>query len=555
MTFVVAFLLAGLLPGKIATADGVGILLAPADEQLSETEAAYAEALVGALASRDRRAIYLHAKSPTLRAAGVSIPTVSADDDWTPLSSVLDRIAIQLRLDYVLLTSTRRSPDGTPQSSGLLVARGGASTQLTAADADGMTRRVIRAIADLGPPRDPADLPVEIGAEPVAPPIDDAPPATPEPVPAEEEPPAPTPVEEEPVVPVTVVDEPDLSRDVVDREEVEPIDPTLAAAEEAYEGGNLDAASSLLGDYQREHGASGRAHFLRAKLSLARLEHDRALDHLERAVALDPELVEARVWLARLLAERGLWQKSIEQYERSLEGDPTNLEALLGLARVYRDHGHRRRAIRLLREADDAGQSDPSLLMMLGDLYVAEGEVELAERAFLRTASGETGERRAAALERLGDLYVELRRHRDALSCYLEAAELNPSRASMAQRRYREVMAAADGSVHDALTSGWSVFEDFAESGIGQRELVYRHLSEVQAQLDEALRYADGIRPPAALQADHARRQLAYSLAVEATVSALSYLDLGEESMLERATARHGEALAEFRRLQQSSEG
>ena len=584
VTLAVACTLAMLMPIAAAASEGIGVVLAPANAELSAVEAEYAEMLVGALVARSLSATVLHVNSPLVRAADLKLPAVSATDDWTPLSPVLDRIATQLRLDHVLLTAIDPPAGEAGRITGLLVARGGESARISANDAETMAREVERSIAPLGPPHDTEDQVVPIGTEVVRPRVDEPVaaeepaeveelPAEPvatederalaEPVEAEVERPAPSeevgdrptpPVAvEEPPTPVAVIDEPQLPAPADETEAPKPVDPALAPAEEAYEKGKLDEATELLGDYLQRHGPSGRTHFLRARLSLARLQHEDAINQLQQAVAFEPELVEPRVWLARLLAERGLWQKSIDHYEKALEHEPTNLAALMGLARTYRDHGHRRKAIALLQEADNAARNDLALLMMLADLHVAEGNVELAARSLLRAATFAGGAQRAAALERLGDIYVELGRHRDALGCYLEAAELSPSRTSMAKRRYQEVMAAADGAVHEALTAGWSIFENYVEDSIGQRETVFRHLSDLNAQLDEALRFADGITPPAELRVEHGRRQLAYSLAIEGTVSALSYLDLGENAMLERAVSRHGEALGEFRLLQQSN--
>jgi len=173
----------------------------------------------------------------------------------------------------------------------------------------------------------------------------------------------------------------------------------------------------------------------------------------------------------------------------------------------------------------------------------------LAERYFLRAADAAEGEEEAVAWERLGDLYVKVHRHREALTCYVKAAEVNPSRTSMVERRYTEVMTAADGAVREALTATWSAFEDYAENGIGQREIVHRRLTEMREQLEEAMRFAESITPPGDLSDRHIDRKLAYSLAVEASVLALTWLDLGDDSMLDRADEVHADAVAQFQRV------
>lgn len=550
-----------------AHGDGIGVLLAPAGERMVEVEALYAEAIVTGLVAEGARATLLHEASPMVRASRVSLPSVRAADDWTPLIGVLDRIATRLRLDHVLLTSLRADAEGAT-AAGLLVVRGGEGTQLQAvtgaspaAVAELIAQRALVAAAGLPEPGDAADeelplAPAETAREERSAedrPVADRPVAD---RPGEAEAPAPGPAAGSPVA---VADEPQLEAppapEAGARPSGEPVDDALAAAEAAYDRGEPADAQRLLEASLRESGTTARALYLRARLSLGRQDREAAIGDLQRAVAIDPALADAQVWLGRLLAERGLWQSARTHYERVIEAEPTHLEGLLGLARLYRDHGHRRRAIELLTTADDLGQSHPSVLMLLAELHGAEGNVELAERFFLRAAAVTTGEERAAAWERLGDLYAGLRRHREALTCYLKAAELNPSRVSMVERRYTEVMSAADGAVQEALTSGWGLFEDFAHSGIGEREMVFRRLNELHGQLEEALRFAEGINPPGSLSARHVRRQFAYSLAVEASVLALSWLDLGDDAMLERASEVHEDAVREFERLRAETQG
>ncbi|MFW5866437.1 MAG: tetratricopeptide repeat protein [Armatimonadota bacterium] len=550
-----------------AQADGIGVMLAPAGEQISEEEALYAEGIVAGLVAEGRRVVFLHEGSPLVRTHGVRLPAVTSSDDWTPLTSTLDSLATRMGLDYVLLTAL--NADGQQvRGEGLLVVRGGDGTHVRSEPcvegrdaAEGVAERVMSAMQGLPEPSDRADEVVplapldgrdEVSPDDVptaAPPVtDDAPVAEDDPAPDRGEPalaiadePAPTSEREDEGAPPAAASSP------------APVDDALIEAEAAYEEGHLDDAEALLNASLRESGPSARAYYLRARLSLARRDRDSAIADLKRAAAMDEELVDARVWLGRLLSEQGLWQAAQQHYELAVEVDPTHLEALLGLARLYRDHGHRRTAIELLTTAVDLGQDAPSVLMLLAELHGGDGNVALAERYFQRAAAAATGEQRAIAWERLGDLYLGLHRHREALTSYLKAAELNPSRASMAERRYTEVMAAADGAVREALTVTWSAFEDFAKSGTGEREMVFRQLSEMHEQLNEAMRFAESINPPGDLCERHEDRQFAYSLAVEASVLALSWLDIGDGSMLERADEVHADAVTQFERLSEET--
>lgn len=538
--------------GGTAPVHTLGVLVAPAGEALSETEALSADALVAALVARDLRAAFLHAQSPLLRARGTRLPAIAAADDWTPLGPVLGRLAARLQLDYLALIAI--PPAGADDTAPRLMLVASDGRELTAtlapptAAADARpeafaavaAEEVLSLIDELGEPQPTDDEPVIApGPAPAAP----AEPVAPGPMVIEETAPPATTVET-PAAPAGE-GQPPVEEGPPPAEEADPLGPV----QQAYDRGDYDGALLLLRDLAESLDGDARLHLLRAKVLLAIQARAEAMAALERAVALDPTLVEARVWLARLQAEQGLWQAAVEQYELALVAEPANHEALLGLARVYRDHGHRRKAIDLLTAAVESGQADANTLVLLAELHAAEGELEVAQRLLVQAASLSTGERTAEILERLGDLYAQRRLHREALSCYQRAAEISPSRASMVQRRYLEVMAAADSSVSDALTAGWSVFRDYVDSQLGERELVFRALSGVRAQVEEALQFADSVTPPEALRAEHARRQYAYSLAVEATVAALSYLDLGEAEMKTRAELRHQDAVAEFGEL------
>lgn len=523
----------------------IGIILAPAGEQVSESETLFLDRLSAAVVDAGAQVVVLHNASPLLAAHHASLPAVQASDDWTPLPPVLDRLAARLRLDYIALVAYAPAGADSPACAVLVVARGGASASATpqvvvdeeqewiSAAARSVADAIVALIDEVGAPRDaqveamvapaPAEVDTTGGAA-----EDEVQPAAGEPTASAET--APT---------AEVAEQPDEGGQ----------DDPLAPARAAWAAGDYARAALLLRDFIEQNGPSAEVLLLRARVRLALQQQEAALADLERAVVLDPELVEAQVWLGRLLAERGLWQRAIEHYQRALAVDPTHREALLGLARVYRDHGHRRQAIELLTDAVKAGQSDPSVFLLLAELYQLEREYEQAEAALLQAAAMSSGEHAASILERLGDLYASRKLHREALNCYLRAAEMSPTRASIVQRRYRDVMAAADSSVYEALVAGRSAFDDYASDGIGEREMVFRRLSEVRAQLEEAMQFVDGLPPPKGLEAEHARRRFVYSLAVEATVAAIAYVDLGDAEMKERARTRYADALREFQAL------
>ena len=532
------------LPAAPGTA---GVLPATAGGAPSALEVAYLDALIADLpAATGLSAALLYESSPLVASRQVSLPAIEPGEDWAALEPILSRLAAELQLDYIIATAL--VPGDAGLTARLMIAvRGGGGSQfsfVTRADdltgaADQMARRIADALAaGLPPPRDAEVEPVLVEPAvnpPAAPTAQPAPPTTP---PAEQNQPA--------VTPPTAPTQPTGEQPATEQQP-SPLAPALAA----FERGAYQDALGLVMKAIQEGGATGEAYLLRARCHLALQDQDAAVEDLRAAVERSPELVEAQVRLARILADRGLWQESAEHYQTALEAQPAEREALLGLARLYRDHGHRQRAIDLL-EGSEATATDAGATVLLGDLYAANGDDVAAQVAYLRAVALSDAEGKAATLEHLGDFYVKLRRHRDALTCYLQAAQLNPTRNSIVRRRYEEVMSAADSTVYDELTRSSQEFEAFVTDGNGERELVFASLSAARAQIEEALRFADGITPPDAVAARHARRQFAYSLAFEATVTALSFVDVGGAELRDRALARYKDALAEFEGLRQT---
>jgi tetratricopeptide (TPR) repeat protein len=497
----------------------------------------YADALIAELAgSQGFAAALLHERSPLVLSRQADFPAVGPPAQWPALEPLLAELAQQLQLDYILLTCLSPPADEQAAASlhGLLVVRGGGShrvlfdapradaPRLLATAARSMAQRVISAAKSRLPP--PVDTSAE---EPVAV----------QPAPAETTPTG------EPTEPTPATGEPAPGQTAA---------YSLALA--AFERGDYGAALIALRDAFEQQEPGGPLHLLRAQVYLAMHQEEEALKDLHSAVAASPDLVEARVRLGYALQMRGLWQDAARHYRAALAIDPGSTAALLGLSRVYRDNGHRRKAIQLLEQAVAAAPApgDPKLLVALADLQAGGERPEQAEASYLRALELSSGEAAASTLERLGDLYLKLRRHRDALRCYAQAADpalAGSDRGSMVERRYREVMRAADSTVREELGETWRTLQDYLRDGLGEREQVFVRMSAYQRHLEEAIRFADGVVPPASLEAEHTRRQLAYSLALEATVAGQAYLDLGGEDLLERAQKRRADALVELDRL------
>jgi tetratricopeptide (TPR) repeat protein len=110
---------------------------------------------------------------------------------------------------------------------------------------------------------------------------------------------------------------------------------------------------------------------------------DRAVEEYRTALALDPDLVGARLDLGSALARLGRYQESAETYRQVVEVDPSNLRAQRGEAEALASLGRLREALQLLEEGWRAIPESVELLHALARLLASadDPEVRDGERA------------------------------------------------------------------------------------------------------------------------------------------------------------------------------
>jgi tetratricopeptide (TPR) repeat protein len=87
-------------------------------------------------------------------------------------------------------------------------------------------------------------------------------------------------------------------------------------------------------------------------------ENDEALKALTRSVELNPQVVQSRVLLAKLLARRGDFDGAAVHLVRALALDPENVTAMYQLAQVYQKKGDSLRAKELFAKVSKAKAED-----------------------------------------------------------------------------------------------------------------------------------------------------------------------------------------------------
>jgi eukaryotic-like serine/threonine-protein kinase len=166
--------------------------------------------------------------------------------------------------------------------------------------------------------------------------------------------------------------------------------PINAAAYEAYLRGidlyslnefaaaieMLQKATELEPSYAPAWAHLGRAYTTNASLQFGGREHyEKAQAAYEKAIALNPALVESRIYMANLLTDTGKVEQAVPLLRSALQDSPNNAEARWELGYAYRFAGMLKESV---EECEKARQNNPKVKIsssaMNGYLYLGEYE-------------------------------------------------------------------------------------------------------------------------------------------------------------------------------------
>jgi len=113
----------------------------------------------------------------------------------------------------------------------------------------------------------------------------------------------------------------------------------------------------------------------------------------QRALALDPRFLPARVGLADIYELRGQVERSLAEYRKAVELDPRNPEAHAALGHVLMSYQRYPEAIRCFERGVEIAPNEPHMHLMLTSCYRLNGDFEKAKKslaAYGRLAPGST---------------------------------------------------------------------------------------------------------------------------------------------------------------------
>jgi tetratricopeptide (TPR) repeat protein len=180
------------------------------------------------------------------------------------------------------------------------------------------------------------------------------------------------------------------------------VDPRHARAKAfqgilAYERGDADGAEAALNEALAAGVDLPGIHFTLARCAARRAEHSASLEHLERALAGEPENGMYLYAKAHALTELGRIEDSVAVLGQSIQANPMFPDAWLVLAQIQMNMGQPADAVTNLKEALRVNPGHPALLDCMSRAAFAAGDASIAIDSLTQITEADPGNVVAAA--------------------------------------------------------------------------------------------------------------------------------------------------------------
>jgi len=118
--------------------------------------------------------------------------------------------------------------------------------------------------------------------------------------------------------------------------------------------------------------------YQRGRIHLTQKETSKAMTEFEKAVSLDPRLIDGAMFLGDIHYRDHEWKEAAQSYAMVLQRKPSNYRALIGLAESKFRSGELKEAATLYVKAIDADSRQLSSWLRLGEIYEGLKDNELA---------------------------------------------------------------------------------------------------------------------------------------------------------------------------------
>ncbi len=216
--------------------------------------------------------------------------------------------------------------------------------------------------------------------------------------------------------------------------------------------------------------------------------YDEAAAKVQRALADDPEIIDAHSQLGNIYSKAGRHAEAVQAYRNALALDHEHAQSTFNLALAYRALGRVDDAVLGFERSQQLEPRSGRAHFQLGDIYMQRGEAAMAAEVLQRGLSLDID--RPPFLVKLGEAYLTLQRHDEAEKVLKEAVAL---RADVPRGHYNLALvreqrgdeAGARGAYEAEVAANPKNYG--AQFNLGKRLLTERRLPEATARLRAAV--------------------------------------------------------------------
>lgn len=229
------------------------------------------------------------------------------------------------------------------------------------------------------------------------------------------------------------------------------LDVRVHKAEILMHAGDADQAEVEVEEVLKRYEAHVGANLLAGKLLLAREAWPEALTRFERVVQAKPRFAPGFYYKGLAQARQGDVSVALESLEEAVRLDPELLSARMLLAELYLEHyekGYLVRAQEHVHAAMQIAPDDLRVLTLLGNLRIREQDLPGAEEVFLQVTRADPAH--AMARVRLGFVYHLMGRRPEAIERFRAVLAQDPAESNALAFCTRLLL--AEGRSEEALS-------------------------------------------------------------------------------------------------------
>ncbi len=210
------------------------------------------------------------------------------------------------------------------------------------------------------------------------------------------------------------------------------------------------------------------------------LDHQKAITELKRALAINPNLVDANNWLAIELSTIGELQESVRLRENVFERDPLYAPNVTNLQQEYMVMGQAEKALNMLESLHAYLPDDENILGSTAQVYLMTGQLAKAREPFLRAHARNPKD----SSKRAWYTFLRLNSQQYELAAQLAPKQIAPIALSRLGRS-EEALILGHEAISNGLNPAW-YFQSLVENGrfaqlVQELESIWPGLDEFSA--------------------------------------------------------------------------